>query len=90
MTGVKAKMLDTLPQYTTLLAANDKGRELLAKKRKSGGIEVVTKPADAPRDTEQYGVSERLDALYGLALPQKTTVGEMLRKKAYIEIGEKT
>lgn len=90
MTGVKAKMLDTLPQYTTLLAANAKGRELLAKNRKSGGIEVVTKPADAPRDTEQYGVSERLDALYGLALPQKTTVGEMLRKKAYIEIGEKT
>ena len=47
-------------------------------------------PADAPKDTEQYGVSEKLDALYGLALPQKATVGEMVRKKAYIEIGEKT
>ena len=90
MTGVKAKVLDTLPEYTTLLAANDKGRALLAKNRRSGGISVVTKPADAPKDTEQYIVSQKLDGLFGLTLPQKTTHGEMLRKKAYIEIGEKT
>ena len=90
MTGVKSKSLDDLPQYTTLLGANDKGRELLSKKRRAGGVSIVTKPADAPKETVQYCANEKLDALYGLVLRRKTTVGEMVRKKAYIEISEKT
>ena len=79
-----------MTQYTTLLGANDKGRELLSKKRRAGGVSIVTKPADAPKETAQYHMNEKLDALYGLVLRKKTTVGEMVRKKAYIEISEKT
>ncbi len=88
MTGVGADALDTLPEYTTLLGANAKGRELLANKRRAGGLAVVTKPADAPRASAQYQHSAKLDLLFGLARPQRSAASDALRKNAYIEIGE--
>ena len=88
MTDVKVEMLDTLPEYTTLLGANSKGRELLAHKRKRGGLPVVTKQADAPQNSDQYRASFKLDSLFGLARRKKITAAEMMRKNAYIEINE--
>lgn len=90
MTGTKRQLLDCLPQYTLLLAANQKGRELLAKNKKNGGICVVTKPADAPDKSEQFRQNQALDSLYGLARKNKYGANEFLRKNAYIEINEKT
>lgn len=67
LTGVREEDLSGLPSYTTLLAANETGREILAGQRKNGGFPVITKPADAPKDSRQYGLGSRLDAFYTLS-----------------------
>ncbi|MBQ9112407.1 MAG: nucleotidyltransferase family protein [Clostridia bacterium] len=85
MTGVEQKHISALPEYTTLLAANGRGRALLAKKRKLRGITVVTKPADAPKDSFQYLLSDKLDSIYTLARTQKLTADAFLKKGTYID-----
>ena len=84
MTGVGEAMMRARPEYTLLLAANDKGRELLSQNRKSGGIRVVTKPADAPQESEQYRLSSKLEAIYTLSLENKKSASDALKKSAYI------
>ena len=85
MTGVMQEHISSLPEYTTLLAANHRGRELLAKNRKRGGITVVTKPADAPSDCAQYKLSQRLDSIYALARKNRLCDADFFRMGAYIE-----
>lgn len=85
MTEVTRELLGGLPEYTTLLAANSKGRELLAANRKSGGITVVTKPADMPADSAQTLAAQRLDAIFTLAKMQPNSSGEYMKRGAYIE-----
>ena len=75
--------ISSLPEYTTLLGVNDKGRELLAANRKGGGIKVVTKPADAP-DTRQSRLSSKLDLLYGLTMTERLTEEYFTKKGAYV------
>ncbi len=84
MTGVEQKHLLTQPQYTLLLGASSKGRELLSKNRKQKVFEVVTKPADAPSNTVQYTLSQKLDALYGLARKNKLSADEFYKRSAFI------
>lgn len=88
ITKVRTKDLRALPTYTTLLAANEKGRALLAD-NKHGGITVITKPSSAPEDTVQLMLNRRLEALYGTARRQKLSAGAFLQKKAYIANGNK-
>ena len=83
--SVKEELLGTLPEYTNLLAANKKGREILSSVRKNSAINVVTKPADAPTDSEQYKAQQRLDAIFTLAKMQPSDSAEYLKKTAYIE-----
>lgn len=85
MTGVEKEHISSLPRYTTLLAANAKGRELLARNRRSGGIRVVTKPADAPKDCCQFALSQRLESIYALARKNKLGDDEFFKIGAYIE-----
>jgi predicted nucleotidyltransferase len=85
MTEVRRELLGSLPEYTTLLAANSRGRELLAANRKSGGITVVTKPADEPRESAQTLATHRLDAIFTLAKMQPNCSGEYMKRGAYIE-----
>ena len=85
LSEVERELLCSLPEYTTLLAADAKGRELLSSQRKSGGIKVVTKPADVPSDSSQTEASRRLDAIFTLAKMQPNASGEYLRRGAYIE-----
>lgn len=85
LTGVRVSDLKSRPEYTLLLAANDKGRELLARQRKSGDTLVVTKPADAPKESVQYVLSEKLDAVYSLARKNKYSSDFFLKKGAYIQ-----
>lgn len=85
MCGVTGDLLSQKPEYTTLLAANAKGRELLSDVRKNCGIKIVTKPADAPTHSKQYVASSRLDSIFTLAKMQTGTSGEYLKKGAYIE-----
>lgn len=85
LTEIKRELLGSLPEYTTLLAADAKGRELLSAQRKSGGIKVVTKPADEPARSGQTEASRRLDAIFTLAKMQPNASREYLKRGAYIE-----
>ena len=85
LTEIKRELLCSLPEYTTLLAADAKGRELLSAQRKSVGIKVVTKPADEPARSGQTEASRRLDAIFTLAKMQPNASGEYLKRGAYIE-----
>ena len=82
LTGVTEDDIKKPPRYITLLAANKRGREFLASRDKDG-IEVVTKPADAPacRQTE---LSHKLDALFTLCLPKAREAEELLRRSPKI------
>ena len=83
--GVTKADLDADPQYTTVLAANSVGREMLSKaRRKEGKIKIVTKHADA-RDCRQYELSSRADALYTLSLPIPKEAGYFAKRKIYIQ-----
>lgn len=84
MTGVTHSLLDEPPAYTVLLAANGKGRELLAKRRKTDGFPVITKPADAP-ECAQTTANAALDAIFTLARKNKREASAMLKKRAYVE-----
>ena len=85
MCSVSRELLESMPEYTTLLAANAKGRELLSLARKDCGVKIVTKPADAPTKSEQYAASQRLDAIFTLAKMQTAESSEYLKKSAFIE-----
>ena len=85
LTETTREMLSELPEYTTLLAANSRGRELLAAKRKSDGMRVITKPADAPEESAQALAARRLDAIFTLAKMQPNSSGEYMKRGAYIE-----
>ena len=83
--GVTKADLDAEPQYTSLLAANSVGREILSSLRKGNASPVlVTKFADAP-DCRQRELSERADALYTLAMPKPQGSAYLSKKKIYIE-----
>lgn len=87
MTGVTREDLQALPAYTTLLAASERGRELLAQKRRQeGGIPIVTKPSDAPTEARQFVLSEKLNAIFTLASPQKQSAGSMMKKAPFLKI----
>lgn len=84
---VKEELLEEYPEYLYLLAANDNGRGLLSSVKRSGadkGITVVTKPADAPRDTAQFKAEDRLNAIFSLARANASSVGDEYRKNAFI------
>ena len=83
--GVTKADLDAEPEYTSVLAANKRGREILSSLRKDeAGIRIVTKSADAP-ECRQYELSSRADALYTLAMPNPQSSGYLTKKKIYIE-----
>lgn len=65
--GVTEQDLRTAPAYLTVLAANAKGRAILAELRHSCPVPIVVKPADAS-DCRQRDLSDRADALYTLAM----------------------
>ena len=85
LTEVERELLCKLPEYTTLLAADARGRELLSANRKSGGQTVVTKPADMPSDSAQTEATQKLDAIFTLAKMNPNGSGEYMRRGAYIE-----
>jgi len=83
--GVTRSDLDSEPAYTTVLAADAAGREILSSIRKNTvGLKVVTKQADAP-ECRQKELSNRADALYTLAMPNPQNAGYLTKKKIYME-----
>lgn len=92
MIGVRPEDLRAAPAYLLLLAANKKGRELLASMRKTSGIPIVTKPADAEAlgdlAARQSELSKRVDALFCQALPKEKTASEYIKRSPFIEFSE--
>ncbi len=87
LTRVERKLLLQTPEYLYLLAANESGRELLSTVKKSGRedyISVVTKPADAPRESEQFIAEERLNAIFSLARERALPMSEAYKKNAFV------
>ena len=86
MTGVTAKDLRAPVGYTTVLAANARGCELLSRLRKEEGeIPVITKPADGKTvHPRQYALSLAADSLFTLAQPTAHPAGEYVRKNPTI------
>lgn len=85
---VEASLLSQSPEYTYLLGASEKGRALLSKykKEKRGEkLTMVTKPADAPRESEQYKAEERLNSIFTLLKASPSPLGDAYRKNAYIK-----
>lgn len=84
MTGITQNLLHQSPAYTLLLGANREGRELLNQARKKTMIPILTKPADAPKETVQWKAECALQALFTLARQNTADSGALLRKNAII------
>ncbi len=92
MLGVTFRDLDRGAAYSAVLAANEKGREILSMLRKQK-LPLLTKPSDVgalcevfPGQKEailrQAELSARADALYSLCLPKVVEAGKYLRSGA--------
>lgn len=85
LSNIRAEDLKSLPTYTTLLAANERGCNLLKKKRKESVFPVVTKPANSPVDSMQFQSAQRVDAVFSLATTKRLPADAMLTHSPYIE-----
>jgi len=86
--GVTEADLEAPPAYTTVLAANPRGRAFLKAWRKASrdippGVEVVTKPADAPAGRQRL-LGELACGLFTLCFPMPKEAGEMYRRTPWI------
>ena len=83
MIGVSDIFEDSLPVFTTLLAASDIGRKHLSEIRKTAIFPIVTKPADAPEGcgTDILRLS---DSLYSSAMPCGAKFDYFLKKHPYM------
>ena len=83
--GVTEQDLRRTPAYFTVLAANAKGRQMLAELRRTCPVPIVIKPADAP-DCRQRALSDRADALYTLAMQKPQSSGFFKRFAPYMAL----
>ena len=82
--GIRQSDLESFPTYTTLLGANDKGREYLSSIRKNErNISLVTKPADA-ENCRQLELDQKADALYSMCFNHKKRSAFCIKKSPYI------
>lgn len=87
LTSVSTELLHTAPEYTYLLAANDKGRAILSSARKSAkaeDVKLITKPADTLKQSAQFAAEDRLNALFALARENAPSLCDVYRKNAFI------
>ena len=81
--GVKKEDFDKV-LYTTVLAANQTGREILSRIRKTAQIPIITKPADAVNFGEDvsraFALSARADSVWELLLPAPHSGERMMRE----------
>ena len=82
--GIKQSDLESMPTYSVLLGANEKGREYLASIRKNEeAIKLITKPADA-EGSRQFELSKKADALYTMCFENKKESGFYIKKSPVI------
>ncbi len=71
------------PAYTSVLAANETGREILAAIRKTADIPIITKPADGLQNekiAKAFALSARADSLWTLLLQTPLSGDAMLKE----------
>ena len=82
--NVKKSDVGKVP-YTTVLAANETGREILSKLRKTASIPLITKPADAKRFGDEVSraaaLSSNADAVWELLCDAPRAGNAMIREK---------
>ena len=81
--GVTKEMLQETPCFTTLLAANEKGRSVLSAMRKNEDIKVITKPSDIT-ETEGGKKNAEADRLYTLLMDKSKEAGFFLKQSPFI------
>lgn len=82
VTGTTLRDLTAAPEYTTLLAANRRGREFL-RGVESSELEIVTKPSRAP-ECRQRLLSRRFDSIFNMTLPTPRPETEFERRSPEI------
>ncbi len=80
--NLKKSELCDKPQYTRVLGANEKGREILAKARKSSEIPIITKGSDA-KDIPEFNLDVRAGNIYSLI--EKSPLNQDFLMMPYIE-----
>jgi predicted nucleotidyltransferase len=82
--NVKQSDVGEVP-YTTVLAANEMGRAILSKLRKTASISLITKPADAKRFGENVAraaaLSANADAVWELLCDMPRAGNAMMKEK---------
>jgi predicted nucleotidyltransferase len=81
--GVSDIFEKTVPEYTTLLGANEKGRKYLSEIRKTADLPIITKPADAP-DINLTEILTLSDSLYASAMPKDVNFDHFFKKHPFI------
>lgn len=81
-------MATSVPQYTSVLAFNEKGAELLSKVRRKNEIAVITKPAHIKKYENSeiyrgYMNEATAEGIFGLTLPLPEEAGECMRKTPF-------
>ena len=88
LAGVRREDLTAHPVYLRLLAANEKGRELLAKTAKTRTVHVVTKPSDVmglgPAAARQSELARIADGLFALCCGNTLTPHALQTAKPYL------
>lgn len=80
--GTTKEMLEDVPEFTTLLCANEKGCKAVKQMKKQGSIEIITKPADHKAVEKQFLFSNRADKLFATA--NNEAPSEVFKKKPII------
>ena len=81
--GVKSEDIRQI-SYTSVLGANERGRDILSSlRKKKGGIAIVTKSADAP-EGRQKELLDRADSLYSLGYKDAKASDFIYKKRIYI------
>ncbi len=85
--GITSSDIRALPEYTQVLAMDDKGRRKLREMKKSSTISILTKPADyvylADKAKAQAEISNRADLIFSLSKPSASAGNEFLRSSPY-------
>lgn len=83
MLGIREADFKAPPEYTRVLAANDRGRSILRKMKKTSKIEIIVRslPKMSPRGAE---IALRADALYSLAREVPQPSNTYVKKSPYI------
>jgi len=81
--GVSEIFEKSLPEYTFLLGASEKGRKYLSNIRKTANFPIITKPADAPEGihTDLLRLS---DSFYASAMPKDVSFDHFLKNHPFM------